>query len=236
MQFRKSLALSLIAFLLLIAGGTLFTGYFINISALHLSLESRERNKADYTHSIINAIIGEEARDIEITSNMLKNSPDLSSGLAYYVNSGGDISRLKKVMDRLYRDMEADIFVVTDTKGIVLYRANDPEKRGDSHREIWGMDETLKGKNITATSRGPRGWAIRALAPLYSGGKIHGVLITGVRIDDKFAKRLSGETQTQVSFATTEGVLASSQHPKLRANIDFDKIKQSMLEIGRAHV
>ncbi len=163
-------------------------------------------------------------------SKMLKDGPELSAGLVYYTNSGGDLSRLKKVMDRLYRNLNADIFVVTDTKGIVLYRANDPEKRGDSHRDIWGMHEALKGENIIATSKGPRGWAIRAIAPVYSGRKIYGVIIIGLRIDDKFAKKIAEETQAQVSFAATNGVLASSLHPRLRAKIDLDKIKQSLLE------
>ncbi len=60
MLFKKSLATPLIALLLLVAVGTLLTGYFINIEALHNTLESRELSKANYTYSIINALISEE--------------------------------------------------------------------------------------------------------------------------------------------------------------------------------
>jgi sensor histidine kinase regulating citrate/malate metabolism len=124
----------------------------------------------------------------------------LSEGFEAY-EASGDISRLKTVMDRMYKHIHTDIFVAADSRKVVIYRANDPAVRGDFH-DVKGMDEALAGKDALAVSVGPRGWAVRAIVPISSDKGVRGALTVGERIDDGFAKDILAETGAHVSFAT----------------------------------
>lgn len=229
MLLRKSIAVPIILILIIISTGTLLVGYMININDLKAALKSREINKAEYIHNIIDYHIRSEIADLKTSSRLIKNHNELHSAAINYFISG-NIAPLKKLMDDIYPILDTDIFLLTNRKGIVVYRANDPKKRGDSHARIWGFEEAISGEDIVSASKGPRGWAVRALTPISSGTKNYGVIILGKRIDDNFAKKIYDETQTHVSFGTLNGVVSSSLPPEQRRLPDNEFIKRSLLE------
>ncbi len=232
MKIRNSLALPIIFILVFVAFSTLFVGYYFNIQILRKSLESREEDKTRDILFIINSMINEEIKNLAILSKVLREDKDLAAGLVHYHKSGGDLEPLQKVMDLLYSKMDTEIFLVTDFQGIVVYRANDPGERGDDHN-VWGMDEALAGEDIVTSIRGPQGWAIRALAPVMADQKVQGVLFLGTRINDNFAQKIADATNTQISFGTPKGIVASSSPSELLSWTDTDTMdimEHSILE------
>ena len=55
---------------------------------------------------------------------------------------------------------------------------------------------------------GPRGWAMRTLAPLIRGSEQYGVLILDIYLDDTFARKMAEATQAHISFSTSYKLLA----------------------------
>ncbi len=228
MRWRKSLAVPIVGLLLVVAFSMLLVGYYINERVFYSALEERERDKANSIRFATRSIIDAEIRKVSTLSKVLKVNEGLSAGLADYHRTGGDIRRLKSAMDDLYWQLDTQIFLVTDVDGIVLYRANEPLRRGDRH-VLWGFDEAASGTDVIAASEGPKGWAVRAMVPLRSGNRIAGVLFLGVRLDDIFAKKISRETAARISFANLNGVVTGSSHGN-GPGYDPAMIRLSLLE------
>ena len=178
-------------------------------------MEERDQDKNRDIIYIINSIIKIEINKLSALTKVLKENNELAKGLADYAGPGGDIKPLQQAMDRLYANLDTQIFLVTDRQGMVVYRANEPSVRGDDHN-VWGMDEALAGEDVLTASIGPHGFAIRSLAPISRANKIYGVLILGTRFDDSFAKKIADATKTQITIGRVRSILASSLPPDQR--------------------
>jgi signal transduction histidine kinase/CheY-like chemotaxis protein len=228
LRWKNSLAIPVIALLLVVAVGMLMIGYFINDRVFYTALEEREKDKANSIRFATKSIIDSEVRKLSTLSGILKTDGGIVAGLARYHRTGGDIRLLKSAMDDLYWRLDTQICLVTDTDGVVLYRANEPLKRGDMHM-VWGFEEAVMGTDVTGASEGPKGWAIRALAPVRVGKQVSGVLILGTRLDDSFASKISNETGAKISFANLNGVLSGTGRKDIFPP-DPSLIRYSLLE------
>ena len=209
LRWKNSLAVPIVALLLVVAVGMLLVGYFINDRVFYSALEERERDKANSIRFATRSIIDAEVRKLSTLSGILKTDDGLEAALAHYHRTGGDFRPLKSAMDDLFWRIDTSIFLVTDTDGRVLYRANEPLRRGDHHL-VWGFEEAVTGTDVIGAAEGPNGWAIRALAPIRTGKRVAGVLILGTRLNDAFAARISGETGARISFANLNGVMSGA--------------------------
>ncbi len=226
---KNSLAIPIVALLLVVAVGMLLIGYLINDRVFYSALEEREKDKANSIRFATRSIIDAEVRKLSTLSGILKTDDGLTSALAHYRRTGGDIGPLKSVMDDLFWRIDTPIFLVTDTDGVVLYRANEPLKRGD-RRLVWGFEEAVAGTDVIGASEGPNGWAVRALAPIRTGKGVAGILILGTGLDDAFAARISKETDARISFANLNGVLTGSSPPDGKHRYDPSIIREVLLQ------
>jgi PAS domain S-box-containing protein len=229
MRLKNSLAIPIIILLIVVSCCTLYVGYYINIHSLRSALEARERDRADNVYFTIASLIKEDINSLSKLSKMVSKNHELSTALSFYYQSGHDPRPLMDVMNELYPQLGADIFVVTDSRGMVLYRANAPSERGDIHL-AWGMDEALTGQAIVSAARGPLGLGIRALTPVYHEGDFKGVVIVGDRLWDKFAQRIAAATHTAISFGLDAEILASSLPPAQKNLINPSTMSQSVME------
>jgi signal transduction histidine kinase len=209
LRWKNSLAIPIVALLLVVAVGMLLIGYLINDRVFYSALEEREKDKANSIRFATRSMIDAEVRKLSTLSGILKMDDGLAAGLAHYHRTGGDIRPLKSAMDDLFWRIDTQIFVVTDSDGVVLYRANEPLRRGDHHL-VWGFEEAVTGTDVLGASEGPKGWAIRSLAPIRTGKRVAGVLILGTRLDDAFAAKISSETGARISFANLSGVISGA--------------------------
>jgi len=207
LRWKNSLAIPVIALLLVVAIGMLLIGYIVNDRVFYTALEEREKDKANSIRFATQSILDAEVRKLSTLSGLLKADDGIIAGVNEYHRTGGNVRSLKSAMDDLFWRIDTQICIVTDTDGVVLYRANEPLKRGDRHM-VWGLEEAAMGDDVIGASEGPKGWAVRSLSPIKTGNRVIGVLILGTRLDDAFAARISGETGAKVSFANLNGVVS----------------------------
>ncbi len=229
MRWKNSLAVPIVALLLLLAVGMLLIGYYINDKVFYTAIEERERDKANSIRFATRSIIDTEVRKISTLSGILKTDARIAAALAAYRRSGGDVGPLKSALDDIYWRIDTQVLLVMNTDGIVLYRANEPLRRGDTHR-VWGVEEAASGTDIVGASEGPHGWAVRSFAPVRLGKEVAGVLVLGTRIDDAFTEKISRETGARVSFANLDGVLTGSGPQGTAARYDSAAIRESLLQ------
>jgi len=229
LRWKNTLAVPIVALLLVVAIVMLLIGYFVNDRVFYSALEEREMDKANSIRFATRSIIDSEVRRLSTISRILNTDEDLIAGVTRYRSTKGDLGPLKSAMDELFAEIDTQVFIATDLEGKVIYRANEPLKRGDMDR-AWGFEEAAKGAYIVAASEGPHGWAIRALAPLRAGKRVVGVLTLGTRIDDELAGKISRETGARVSFANLNGVLTGSPPPESKPRYDPATIREVLFQ------
>ncbi|MHB1024638.1 MAG: ATP-binding protein [Desulfobacteria bacterium] len=229
MRWKNSLAVPIVALLLVVAIGMLLIGYVVNDRVFYSALAEREKDKANSIRFATLSIIDTEVRRLSAISRILASNADLSKAVTRYRPTKGGGGPLKSAMDDLFANIDAQVFIVTDPEGVVLYRANEPLKRGDRDQG-WGVEEAAAGGYIVTASEGRNGWAIQALAPIRTGTHVVGILILGTRIDDKLAGKISSETGARISFANLNGVLSGSSQPKRTHRYDPSIIQEVLLQ------
>jgi PAS domain S-box-containing protein len=233
MKIIRSLPFLIIAILTILASSTLYLGYYLNIHTLRETLESRELEKLNGTFGTAKSIIMEESEELLTLIGILKTTQSLNAGLKFYYQSGGDLAPLKKAMDQLYpqlKQMEFDIFLVTDKQGRLIYRADLPEAQGKKYA-MWGMDEALAGEAMLSAGKSREGWSVQAMAPLFDAKRrLAGVIILGMSLGNEFAQKISQSLEANLSFSALDGIQASSL-PRTRQNLVNPQIvKRSILE------
>ena len=228
---RNSIAVPIVMILLTIALVILVSGYYVNKSVFYSVFEERESNKARNIHLTIESIVSTEVKRISSMGKILKNDTDIVYGLFHYTGTRGDSKPLISAMDQLYPKMNLPVFVMADTGGIILHRAGKgKDLPGGRLREMPAFRRALKGEQVITACQGPAGWGIWAIVPVYGFGKENpaGVILLGSRIDDAFAGKIARETGSQVSIATTEGVIAGSYDSALPKAFDSSLAKSSL--------
>ena len=71
---------------------------------------------------------------------------------------------------------------------------------------------------------------ISVITPLYRERKLLGTIVTGIRIDDAFAKRIAAETGSQIFFGSPTGVIAGSAPPGNDRHLDEELVKHTLLD------
>ena len=138
--------------------------------------------------------------------------------LSQFILNADHPTDLAPFLDGVARDAGIDILEITDDKEIILYRANQPARRGD-RAKTWGVFEALAGSSQLVTSVDARNIAIRAIEPLRVSGKIVGSLSAGVLINDDFIKSLSRDVRADVALLTRSGGVINTS-AALAANLD----------------
>ena len=230
MRFKHSLAYPIIFIISLVAGVTLWLGYYSNLDTLQDTIEGREIDKSQAVYRAVKDKIDHEIKKIDVLSQILKEKCQLQIGLIGY-QVHGDLEPLQEAMDRLYpslRENSVDFFLITDQQGNIVYRASTRSTGGDLSG-AWGLEEALTGRNTISAGLGPLGWAILSLAPISFEGRQYGVLVLGISLDDDFARKIGEATNNQISFSTSYQVLASSWPAGERWRLDLDRVTESII-------
>jgi PAS domain S-box-containing protein len=213
LRLRNTIAIPIVLLLLVTGAGILTAGYYINKSVFHAVFEERESNNARNIHLTIESIVSTEVNRISSLARILKNDTDIVYGLFHYSGTQGDTRPLKSAMSQLYPKMNVQVFVMSDAKGNILYRAGKEKVPGEGKLgSMRAFKRALKGDRVVTAMLTPDGFGIWAIVPVYVFGKTapSGLLFLGSRLDNDFAKKIARETGSQVFLATPEGVFAGS--------------------------
>ncbi len=127
---------------------------------------------------LLEAIESESVRTKEVAMALSFRS-DLAEAIAR-----GDREAVLKVASPLIRDMSVDFATITDSEGKVIARVHEPAKFGDDVTSQSNVTSALKGSPSSAVERGTVvPLSARGGAPVYHGGKLVGVISTGIRLD-----------------------------------------------------
>ncbi len=127
---------------------------------------------------LLEAIESESIRTKEVAMALSFRS-DLADAVAR-----GDREAVLKVASPLVRDMSVDFATITDSSGKVIARVHEPSRFGDDVTSQSNVASALKGTPLSAVERGTAvPLSARGGAPIYKGGKLVGVVSTGVRLD-----------------------------------------------------
>jgi signal transduction histidine kinase/sensor domain CHASE-containing protein len=226
-MWKRGLHAPIIALLALIALSTLLLGHWIGLASLRDSLESREKDRLAGIHSIVKASIEMEAASLASLTHVLSRNPVLQELLTD--GKGFDRARHQEIVDDLYRGIRVDVIAVTDARGERLFSSGKREDRVDLSA-LWGMDEALDGQEVVSIDRGVQGFVIQAISPLYGEGAVKGTILVGNLIDDHFAEKLAGETESRIVFGTEEELIASSVAAEKGWKIDRELVRYSLLD------
>lgn len=233
MQFPRTLAIPFVTLFLSVAIGSLLIGFYLNLNALQAALMNREYEKIKNNYSIIKVHIDQEIRNLAALSQALQMNYQLVEKMRDHSQRQKETITLKNLIARYLPEMDAEIFEITDTNGLIVF-STESDQRPGALNKVKGMGLALQGQNVLAVNEGANGWEVRAFAPLEFNQKIFGVVILGIRIDDNLARRIANATQMRIAFADYKGVAASSlPHDQSAAlNINKEKIWRSLAEAG----
>ncbi len=225
--WRKGLLVPIIILLAVIALSMLVIGHWIGVASLRYALEAREEDRLAGINASIKAMIGAEAARLETLSGVIQKNPLLAEALA--AGDGSGAARLEAILEDLYSGLNVDILTITDARGQSVYSLEKGREKVDLS-DLWGMDEALGGEEMVSTDQEERGFAIRAISPLYWENTVKGTIIVGSRIDDRFAEKLADETGSHILFATATAVIASSVPSETIQQVDKELVKHSLLD------
>gem|GEM_PF-2693334 len=225
--WRKGLLVPIIILLAVIALSMLVIGHWIGVAGLRYALEAREEDRLVGINASIKAMIDAEAARLKTLSGVIQKNPLLAEALA--AGDGSGAARLEAILDDLYSGLNVDILTITDARGQSVYSLEKGREKVDLS-DLWGMDEALEGEEMVSTDQEERGFAIRAISPLYWENTVKGTIIVGSRIDDRFAEKLADETGSHILFTTATAVIASSVPSETIQQLDKELVKHSLLD------
>jgi diguanylate cyclase (GGDEF)-like protein/PAS domain S-box-containing protein len=165
------------------------------IASVAREIEPRIKREAEWVSSVARLIQGELSREMQRTWS------ERSASIA-------------RTLDLFYRQSKVNVLEVTNDRGIVLYRAQEPDRYGDLDTN-WGVEEALSGIGGLVSARDAGGSLVKYIEPILAGNKVIGTVSAGIRIDEKFINALSTEMGVELSLVARSGeVLASSKHGK----------------------
>lgn len=208
---KKTIVFPIIALFVCVSVGIEVIAYKVNVTSLARIQDEREREKTESISFIIKAIIENHVKAQQAMAKILQENKELSEGLAYF-SASGNSDPVNDVVIRLFPTLNVDIFLLTDVSGKIV-ETNTVEKGGDY--PLPGVGEALNGNTTTTAEEGPEGWAIRTVAPVYwpLARNLYGTLVIGIKIGDKFAKKIADATEAQISFVHSGGELLASSAP-----------------------
>ena len=180
-------------------------------SVIKAAVHQREKNKIDAVARIIEPHIRHDTELAKSVSKLLQNELEA----AMQKEESARQIAVAAILDRALMISGIDILEVTDEHGVVVYRANEPARKGDLS-STWGIDEALSGEANLVTENTGQDLLLLYIAPLRSGNQIIGTVSSGKRIDSHFAKALGAELGAELALADRKGrVVATSQSKRI---------------------
>jgi len=235
-RFPKTLAVPFVTLFLSVAISALLIGFYINLHALQDALVNREYEKIKNIYSIIKVHIDQEIRNLSALTKALQMNYQLVEKMGDRPESDTEPVTLQNLIARYLPEMDAEIFELTDANGLIIYSTEADQPPG-ALSKARGMEQALQGQTILAVNESRDGWTVRAFAPLRFNDRIFGVVILGIRIDDRFALRIAEATDMRIVFADHKGMIMASSLPRdqrTELGIQKEKIWHSLAETDRS--
>ncbi|UCD90889.1 MAG: PAS domain S-box protein [Desulfobacterales bacterium] len=226
-KLNNTIILPIIALFLCVSASIAIIAYNVNVRSLERIQTEKENEKSESIRFTINAIIENHVKALQALAKTLQENKELSESLAYFSASGYS-NPVNDVVTGLFPTLNVDLLLITDLEGNVV---KTDTANTEGYYAVPGVQEALNGRLSIKAEDGPEGWAIRAIAPIYWPllADLHGTVIVGIKIGDKFANQIADSVGAHLSFSHGDGnLLASSATKDYSELIDSNSILQSV--------
>ncbi len=160
------------------------TSYIIQ-NTLHKEIETRLKESATVYFEELDTI---EKKCIDIVS-VYSRIPTIVK----YITEK-DYARLESNIVQFYKMNLVDIIEIEDSEGKVLFRGHNPDLAGDIKIDQDVVKEGLAGNISLSYEHGHSGFAIRAVAPIFSENRVIGLFMAGSLFSKDFVNRMKSLT------------------------------------------
>jgi len=213
--FRPGLRAWLIAMVVLIVGVTEVASYWNAAGVLRAAIHEREVEKAATVGRIVDALLDTHVSQLQSLAAFLRTHPTIVD--AVYAQSPQNDLAFVRTVERLRASLKLDVLEFIDQNRVVVYRAQEPARRGDVTTTAASAD-VLTGSSIltsVTTERSPDHNAmIRTVAPLERAGATIGSVVLGIQVNDAFIARVAKEVGAVLTLIAGDGhLVATSADP-----------------------
>jgi signal transduction histidine kinase/CheY-like chemotaxis protein/HPt (histidine-containing phosphotransfer) domain-containing protein len=185
-----------------------WVAYRVSGELLRTAVEEREVDKVKTVSRVLQGLVEHHTARVREIARLLAISDDVPLSLVQ--ESHHRLTDIPKILDTVYANGNLSLLEVTDAREVVIYRAQDPARKGDRDQS-WGIAEALAGSPMLASAATANATFVRAIEPLRVGGKVVGTLSAGLQLDDALIKALSEEVGAELALLSRSGrVVASS--------------------------
>ncbi len=209
--------------------------YYVEVKAIRDTLWAKEKTKAEDIYYIVESLIQRDSNKLSTLSKSLKEHSGLIKGFFKYSETSSNIGQIKESMDKIFSDLNVDIFFASDRNNNIIYQAHTTSYKNDV-LNFAETTEVLNGNDILITSKIDNKWAISSIVPVSHEGKLVGTILIGIWIDNGYAQKIAFETEVHVSFGSIDGVIASSLPDEKKADVDQESIRDSIMEVNSIRV
>ncbi|MDT9700646.1 sensor histidine kinase [Streptomyces sp. P17] len=140
-------------------------------------------------------------------------------------------SSLQPYASHVQQDTGVDFVTIMDTKGIRWTHPN-PDEIGQ--RFIGHIDDALKGESFTETYTGTLGPSVRAVTPIWDGGKIVGLVSAGIKVEE-ISKRVQDQLTALLGVAGGALALGAVGTYVINARLRRHTHGMNAAELSRMH-
>ncbi len=223
MKRRLSTGTTLAVLFTLLLALSQWVAYRVSGELLRAVVQEREIDKVKTVSRVIERLIAQQTVRVRESSRLLAYSGDLAKALLSA--DRGRPEALHVMLDEAYAVARLDLLQVTDASEIVVYRAEDPARRGD-RSSAWGIAEAIAGSATLVSSEGKQGTVVRAVEPLRRDGKVIGTLSAGLVLNERLIKELAADAGAELALRARTGQVATSA-PELATGLDQTAIDEA---------
>lgn len=153
-----------------------------------------------------------------LNSRIIAESPHLKTVVA---TPNIDYETVIFAMRELHEIIKSDFFTITDSRGIVLARIDEPSKFGDNISADPHISNALNGEE-TASIAVKDSLAYQQVSlPIILNNVVEGTLTAGFLIDDKIAGGIREMTGAEVAFISNKRVIAFAGDQSDKAQFEY---------------
>jgi signal transduction histidine kinase len=206
-RVRLSTSFALVVVFALLAAVALALSFHVSSTALHAMVDQRELDKVKTIGRQVNASLSGQVKLVSQTARLTVSRGALARAVRDGTRGG---EAVRRVLDNTRQISGLDLVEVIDSTEKVLYRAYDPEHKGDV-MDVWGVYEALQGTGVLTTSVDDGVVVLRAIEPIRVDGRIVGALSVGIRLGDRLLQDIGAEVGAGLAMLGPSGqILATS--------------------------
>ncbi len=189
-----------------------WVAYRVSGELLRTAVQEREVDKVKTVSRVLQGLVEHHTARVREIARLLAISDDVPLSLVQ--ESHHRLTDIPKILDAVYANGNLSLLEVTDSREVVIYRAQDPARKGDRDQS-WGIAEALAGSPMLASAAKANATFVRAIEPLRFGGKVVGTLSAGLQLDDALIKALSEEVGAELALLSRSGRVVASSRGRL---------------------